>query len=76
MILETLKEYYPDKLMDRYGIEEVNEEIYIEVLDTIGKKRGCLIRGGEVDYEKVYTVIMNDIKSGAISSITFDRFNM
>lgn len=75
-ILETLKAYYPDKLMDRYGIDEVDEEIYIDVLDTIGKRRGCLIRGGEVDYEKVYTVIMNDIKSGAISSITFDRFNM
>ena len=28
------------------------------------------------DYEKVYNVIMNDIKSGAITSITFDRFNM
>ena len=62
--------------MDRYGIEEVDEEIYIDVLDTIGKRRGCLIRGGEVDYEKVYAVIMNDIKSGAITSITFDRFNM
>ena len=75
-ILETLKEYYPDKLMDRYGIDEVDEEIYIDVLDSIGKKRGCLVRGGVVDYEKVYTIIMNDIKTGAISSITFDRFNM
>ena len=65
-----------DKLLDRYGIDEVDEEIYIDLLETIGKKRGCLVRGGVVDYEKVYSVVMNDIKTGAITSITFDRFNM
>lgn len=75
-VLKTLKEYYPDKLMSRYGISDIDDEIYIEVLDTIGKKRGCLVRGGIVDYDKVYTVVMNDIKTGTISSITFDRFNM
>jgi ribosome biogenesis GTPase A len=75
-ILETLYKYYPDKLLDRYGIDEVDEEIYIDLLETIGKKRGCLVRGGVVDYEKVYSVVMNDIKTGAITSITFDRFNM
>lgn len=75
-VLKTLKEYYPDKLMSRYGISDIDDEIYSEVLDTIGKKRGCLVRGGIVDYDKVYTVVMNDIKNGIISSITFDRFNM
>ena len=50
--------------------------MYIDLLETIGKKRGCLVRGGVVDYEKVYSVVMNDIKTGAISSITFDRFDM
>lgn len=75
-ILETLYKYYPDKLLERYGIDEVDEEMYIDLLETIGKKRGCLVRGGVVDYEKVYSVVMNDIKTGAISSITFDRFDM
>jgi len=75
-ILKTLKDYYPDKLLNRYGITDVDYESYEEVLEAIGKKRGCLIRGGIVDYEKVYAVIMNDIKTGAISSITFDKFNM
>ena len=43
------------------------------IFDTIGKKRGCLIKGGEVDYDKVCNVVINDIKDGLIKNITFDR---
>ncbi len=71
-ILHTLERYYPQILQERYGIDHLEEDI-VETLDWIGKRRGCLIRGGEVDYEKVYTVILNDIKEGHIKGITFDR---
>ncbi len=73
-ILRTLNKYYPEILLERYGIEELNEDI-VETLDIIGKKRGCLVRGGLVDYDKVYTVVINDIKLGNIKNITFDRFD-
>ena len=46
-----------------------------ENFDIIGKRRGCLIKGGEIDYEKVVTIILNDIKSGTIKGITLDRFD-
>jgi len=36
-------------------------------------KRGCLMRGGIVDYDKVYAIILKDIKDGVIKNITFDR---
>lgn len=71
--LRTLQKYYPEKLESRYGIKEIDEDI-INTLDIIGKKRGCLIKGGEIDYDKVIQVIMSDIKDGLIKSITFDRF--
>lgn len=71
--LRTLQKYYPEKLFKRYGIKEVNDDI-IETLDIIGTRRGCLIKGGEVDYDKVVQVVMNDIKDGLIENITFDRF--
>ena len=75
-ILKTLYKYYPSKLEERYGLnEEITEDNYEEVLCTIGKKRGCLVRGGEVDYDKVYTIVLNDIKNGLIKEITFDRCN-
>ena len=71
-ILDTLNKHYPEILKNRYNLENYSED-YIENLEWIGKKRGCLERGGIVDYDKVYSVILNDMKSGLIRGITFDR---
>ncbi len=73
-ILNTLNKYYKDKLKERYNIEEITEDI-VDTFDIIGKKRGCLIKGGQVDYDKVINVIINDIKNGYIKNITFDRID-
>lgn len=73
-ILNKLNDYYSDKLTERYNIDSVNKEDYLETLDIIGKKRGCLLKGGIVDYDKVYSVIVRDIKDANIKGITFDRF--
>ena len=74
-ILKTLYKYYPEKIKERYNVDNVNDDNYEEVLETIGKKRGCLIRGGIVDDDKVYSLVLNDIKMGLIKGITFDRCN-
>ena len=72
-ILNTLNKYYPNILKDRYGIDSISDDIE-ETLESIGRRRGCIIRGGVVDYDKVYSVVMNDIKSGIIKGVTFDRY--
>ena len=71
-ILRTLKTYYPKILKERYNLDEVDD--YFECMEVIGRKRGCLQKGGIVDDEKVYSVILKDIKDGVIKGITFDRF--
>ena len=73
-ILNTLYKLYPKKLEERYGITNYNDDLFVETLDIIGKKRGCLIKCGEIDYDKVFNVILNDIKNGYIKEITFDRY--
>lgn len=70
-ILNTMLKYYPSIIKQRYGITEIDDDI-INTMDIIGKKRGCLIKGGEVDYDKVINVIMNDMKN-YFKNITFDR---
>lgn len=72
-ILKTLFKYYPNILKERYGIEELSED-FIETIDEIGRKRGCMMRGGVVDEEKVYSIVLQDIKEGYIKGITFDRY--
>lgn len=71
-ILRTLEKYYPNILLERYGIDKIDDDI-INTLDIIGKKRGCLIKGGDIDYDKVVNIIMNDLKMNYIKNITFDR---
>lgn len=70
-ILNTLKEHYPNILEERYGVSTFGD--MEDVLYLIGKNRGCLIKGGVVDIDKVYSLIINDVKSGLVKGITFDR---
>ncbi len=69
-IIDVLSKYYKEQLKERYNIDEIDDDIYT----LIGKKRGCLIKGGEIDYDKVVNVIMNDVRNGYFKNITFDRF--
>ena len=71
-ILRTLEKYYPEILKNRYLVDSIEED-FIETLEFIGKKRGCLIKGGEIDYDKVINIIINEVKNGIIKNITFDR---
>ncbi len=72
-ILETLSKYYPKILKERYNLEKL-DDVIINDLEYIGRRRGCLIKGGEVDIDKVIILIINDVKLGNIKGITFDRF--
>ena len=72
-ILNKLSELYPNILKERYGIDEFNMDIVEESYETIGKKYGCLIKGGEIDYERVSNQIINDIRNEAVKGVTFDR---
>ena len=70
-IIKTLFKYYPNILLEKYNINNIDD--ITMVLDKIGRKRGCLMKGNEVDYDKVYTIIINDLKEGKIGKVTFDR---
>ena len=71
-ILNKLFELYPEKLEERYGITELDED-YIETYDIIASRRGALSRGGVADYEKVSNIIVRDLKNGYFGDITLDR---
>ena len=84
-LTKHLIEQEKEKLMNRYEITlEQIEEIFkqqalmenekvVEVMHLIGKKRGCLIAGGEIDEEKVATVILDDFRKGKIGRISLER---
>ncbi len=73
-ILKKLEKYYPLKLQERYGINNIDEDILI-TYDFIGKKINAIISGNEIDYDRVSNTILNDIKNEYIKGITFDRMD-
>ena len=70
-ILKKMYKLYKENLIARYGIDSLED--FDEVYEKIGKKRGALIRGGEVDYDKVSLIIIRDLKEGYLGKVTFDR---
>lgn len=63
-----------DKLLEIQKESEEYEELPIEyiVLEQIGRKRGCLVNGGIVDYTKAANIFLEDFKSGKIGKITLE----
>lgn len=74
-ILNKLDRYYNNILKTRYNIASVNNDDIIETYDAIGKKIGAIMRGGEIDYDRISNAILNDIKNEYIKGITFDRLD-
>ena len=71
-ILKKLHDYYPTILKDIYKLDNIDDLII--TIETIGKNRGCVVKGNVVDYEKVYKLILQDMRDGKIKDITFDRY--
>ena len=69
--LEFLESRYPERLKERYGLDEIDEEI-VKSFDHIGKKRRCVTAGGEIDYEMTAEIIVRDIRNQHFGRVTFD----
>ena len=71
-ILKYMHDNYPDRLINRYNLDYLDEEDYTDTYELIGRKRGCIIRGNEVDYAKVSNIIIKDLREGYLGKVTFD----
>jgi ribosome biogenesis GTPase A len=68
---EYLLQAYPKALQDRYKLGELPQRD-IELLEAIGKKRGCLRPGGRIDLHKASEILLHDLRSGALGRITME----
>lgn len=58
-----------------YNINNYDEDDIVSVFDSIGRSRGMLMSGNEVDYEQVTNRVVYDIRNGKIGRYTFDEVN-
>lgn len=73
-VITYLKDEYPSVLKERYKLEELSEQ-GIDVFDEIGRKRGCLLSGGYVDYDKAAEIILRELRSGTLGRISLETPN-
>lgn len=66
---------YPNRLNERYGIESIEGLTSIEIMDEIGKKRGCKLSGGHIDYDRVINLFLYDFRNLKLGKITLETVN-
>lgn len=72
-LLEVLQAEYPERLEERYKITGFGDMQPWEVLELIARKRGMIIRGGEVDETRVSVMLLDEYRAGKLGKITLDR---
>lgn len=72
-LLEIMQTEYADRLSERYKIEDFSDLQPWEVMELIGRKRGMIIKGGEVDYTRVSVMLLDEYRGGKLGKITLDR---
>lgn len=69
--LRELAESYPENLKERYGVDPTMEAI--DIYEAIAKRRGAIIAGGDFDYTRTATIILNDFRTGKLGRITLEK---
>ena len=73
-LIRVLGERYPDLLMDRYKLDEISDQP-IENMDNIAIRRGFLMSGKRIDYERTGRTVLDEFRGGKIGRITLETFN-
>ena len=71
-LLESLAATRPQAIEERYKISGISGLQGWEILEMIGKKRGFLIRGGEIDYERAAVIVADEFRGGKLGRITLE----
>lgn len=69
-IKETAQKY-PKLYLEKYGVEDVNQET-LEIMNRICVKRGFLLKGGEYDYSRCAKAVIDDFRKGRIGKIILE----
>lgn len=72
IFIRTIRKTSPGCLEKRYGVEPSPEMTDAEVLEAIGRRRGFLISGGEINTERTAQVLLDEFRSGKLGRISLE----
>ena len=71
-LLESLAVTRPSAIEERYKLESVKGLQGWEIMEMIGRKRGFLIKGGEIDYDRTAAIVSDEFRGGKLGRITLE----
>src|SRR5690625_397001 len=69
--LQYLQKHYPTSLKDRYDLEQSTHYMW-NVFEHIGKKTGALYRVGNINFDQVAQIVLQDLRTGKLGQLTFE----
>mgnify|MGYP000909964211 FL=1 len=72
LLLATLRRDHQERLQERFKFKEALPETTEGLMDAIGRKRGCLLKGGRIDFEKVQHILLAEFRMGKFGKISLD----
>ena len=71
-LIERLQNNNAQRLMERYKLSEIMENP-LDNMDNIGKKRGAVISGGNIDYNRIAVMLLDEFRGGKLGPISLER---
>ncbi len=71
-LIDVLREEYPERLAERYKLDDITDMQSWEILEAIGRKRGMLISGGEINTERASVMLLDEYRGGKLGKITME----
>jgi ribosome biogenesis GTPase A len=71
-LVEKLQKNYPDNLMNRYKLESLETEALAN-MENIARKRGAVVSKGNIDYNRVSVMLLDEFRGGKLGSISLER---
>lgn len=71
-LIKVLQVEYPEYLMTRYKLEELSEDA-LENMENISRKRGFILAGKRIDYERCGKTLLDEFRGGVIGNITLEK---
>ncbi len=73
LLLARLALLYPARIAERYKLTDVANRTGMELLTEAGRRRGCLIAGGAVDFHRISAIVLDEFRGAKLGRMTLER---
>lgn len=71
-LIGVLQEEYPERLKERFKLDEISEDPLVN-MENMALKRGAILKGREIDYTRIATILLDEFRGGKLGKISLER---